>query len=659
MKKKPQQHKHNEDRFRTLTNKTIIQRTLVYVTNIPYCIIEGLTFPEISQRLSRFEYFGQYGEIVKIIPNIKTLHNIQSTTGPSFSAYITFRNPDSSVQCIRSTNGGWLEGKVLNSSLGTTKYCSHFLRGKQCINPECTYLHQLVSERDYVTKDDLTAGKNRIEEDISQRVAIDSAGKNYLPPVFAIEPVEIDLDTFTCECQNVMKMVGRYHKVFSKDGNNSYPVHSSLSPLRAFRYDQSDSPNIVVPNFIFFLYNTRSTNEPEVSIPKEWGDQQKIDSTGDEEEVLEESEEEKEVENKCEEEVKTQSIVCKDYLQSLKSIGKNMSIGELIRNYYGSANKMKGKQSDEQEKIEKCGTSEIRMPEMNEIGEMAVLNETEETSDEIEKKVETILEENEEESGGEEIEEVKVEKVKDEWTTVEKGRSFRKAKSKPSKHVGNKETEGESSETDNSAKDDLVRTKSDETSESEKLEKSEINEKSSEKYEERDEKRDRKSRKDQERQRLKEQEEKRLERERIEKERIEREKNEKLERERIEKERLDKEKKSKEKAKDDDSKDEQKSLKKNKLKNKKKNNKKKQTKRTTEKKEPIDEAQKPPTRELPKVRTQMDPLEIIETRVKELQKRCLQLFDRSSTQIQVLADRKVEITPIICQYPPSYFVVDH
>ena len=167
---------HNADRFRALQAKTIIQRNLVNVTNIAFNLFEKMTLAQIAQTLHRYEFFGQYGDVVKIIPNIKTLHNIQSSSGPSFSAYITYRSAESSTQCIRATNGSWLAGKALNASLGTTKYCSHFLRNKQCTNADCTYLHQLVSERDYITKDELTQSKNRVDEALSQRVAFDAAG---------------------------------------------------------------------------------------------------------------------------------------------------------------------------------------------------------------------------------------------------------------------------------------------------------------------------------------------------------------------------------------------------------------------------------------------------------------------------------------------------
>lgn len=38
---------------------------------------------------------------------------------------------------------------------GTTKYCSNFLRGIACQNPECMYLHYVGDQADTFTKEDL------------------------------------------------------------------------------------------------------------------------------------------------------------------------------------------------------------------------------------------------------------------------------------------------------------------------------------------------------------------------------------------------------------------------------------------------------------------------------------------------------------------------
>lgn len=40
-----------------------------------------------------------------------------------------------------------MDGRTLKASLGTTKYCSHFMKNQQCPKPDCMYLHELGNER--------------------------------------------------------------------------------------------------------------------------------------------------------------------------------------------------------------------------------------------------------------------------------------------------------------------------------------------------------------------------------------------------------------------------------------------------------------------------------------------------------------------------------
>ena len=44
---------------------------------------------------------------------------------------------------------------VLQASLGTTKYCSYFLKSMQCPKPDCMYLHELGDEAASFTKEEM------------------------------------------------------------------------------------------------------------------------------------------------------------------------------------------------------------------------------------------------------------------------------------------------------------------------------------------------------------------------------------------------------------------------------------------------------------------------------------------------------------------------
>lgn len=52
--------------------------------------------------------------------------------GPSASAYVTYNKPEDALKAILAVNNVHIDGRTLKASLGTTKYCSHFLRGTQC-----------------------------------------------------------------------------------------------------------------------------------------------------------------------------------------------------------------------------------------------------------------------------------------------------------------------------------------------------------------------------------------------------------------------------------------------------------------------------------------------------------------------------------------------
>jgi hypothetical protein len=54
-----------------------------------------------------------------------------------------------------------LSDRPLKVSFGTTKYCSHFIRGNSCPNPDCFYLHQVDKEREVSNGDTRTIFKEQ------------------------------------------------------------------------------------------------------------------------------------------------------------------------------------------------------------------------------------------------------------------------------------------------------------------------------------------------------------------------------------------------------------------------------------------------------------------------------------------------------------------
>ena len=130
---------------RALVDVRVIQYNLVYVI--------GLS-PKIAheETLRSHEYFGQYGNIVKLVVNRSHMQNGQHK---SASAYITFEKKESARESIAAVNGFWLDDRTIKASFGTTKYCNMFLKGITCGNPDCSYLHHLGDKSASFTKEQM------------------------------------------------------------------------------------------------------------------------------------------------------------------------------------------------------------------------------------------------------------------------------------------------------------------------------------------------------------------------------------------------------------------------------------------------------------------------------------------------------------------------
>ena len=102
-----------------LSQFRVIQRDLVYVIGIPIDIAQ-------EETLCRYEYFGQYGQIKKVVVNNQTMHTSSYQQKPTVSAYVTFLNIDDAWECIYAFETFSMNGHQLKASFGTSKYCSSF-----------------------------------------------------------------------------------------------------------------------------------------------------------------------------------------------------------------------------------------------------------------------------------------------------------------------------------------------------------------------------------------------------------------------------------------------------------------------------------------------------------------------------------------------------
>lgn len=112
-----------------------------------------------AEILKKHEYFGKYGKIHKVVINPSTTY--AGVQGPSASAYVTYVHNNDALRAIQSVNNITIDGRSIKTSLGTTKYCSHFMKNQVCPKPDCMYLHELGDTEASFTKEEMHQGKHQ------------------------------------------------------------------------------------------------------------------------------------------------------------------------------------------------------------------------------------------------------------------------------------------------------------------------------------------------------------------------------------------------------------------------------------------------------------------------------------------------------------------
>ena len=141
-----------EAKIKDVTNVRVIQRTLVYVIGIPQKYAT-------DENLRKNDWFGQFGTIKKIVIN-KRLYNLDTTV----SAYITFKTEKEAADAIAETDESLIDGNIIKSTYGTTKYCTFYLKNMVCQNYECMYLHSNGETKDAITKDEMYIVKHKLHD---------------------------------------------------------------------------------------------------------------------------------------------------------------------------------------------------------------------------------------------------------------------------------------------------------------------------------------------------------------------------------------------------------------------------------------------------------------------------------------------------------------
>ena len=125
----------------------IIQKNLVYLIGLSSDLVK------IESKLKSFEYFGQYGKIVKLVINKNKVYNSNGVNGPSYICFVTYSTVAESSLAILSLDDTIIDNHQLKANYGTTKYCMNFLKNWECKNKDCIYLHKLADEQDIVSRE--------------------------------------------------------------------------------------------------------------------------------------------------------------------------------------------------------------------------------------------------------------------------------------------------------------------------------------------------------------------------------------------------------------------------------------------------------------------------------------------------------------------------
>ena len=158
IKRESNSHRYNNHNYREkqemdeLTDSRIITKNLVYIIGLSSNIAN-------KEKLNKYEYLGQYGTIIKTVVNKNKAYNQNNPHGPSYSAYVTYSKPSEASIAILSLDNKMIDNHVIRASFGTTKYCSFFLKGIECNNKDCLFLHKWADESDIIKRGDLISNK--------------------------------------------------------------------------------------------------------------------------------------------------------------------------------------------------------------------------------------------------------------------------------------------------------------------------------------------------------------------------------------------------------------------------------------------------------------------------------------------------------------------
>ena len=107
---------------------------------------------------------AQYGVIEKCIINRNKEFTPKNSVGPCYSAYITYSSAREAAIAILAIDMFEYDSRKIRASFGTTKYCSFFLKGLQCKNKDCLYMHKDQPSSRILTKEIMSINNSLYQE---------------------------------------------------------------------------------------------------------------------------------------------------------------------------------------------------------------------------------------------------------------------------------------------------------------------------------------------------------------------------------------------------------------------------------------------------------------------------------------------------------------
>uniref|UniRef100_A0A1A9V7J4 C3H1-type domain-containing protein n=1 Tax=Glossina austeni TaxID=7395 RepID=A0A1A9V7J4_GLOAU len=92
---------------------------------------------------------------------LNRFYTLLQLIAPFALAYVTYVHNTDALRAIQSVNNITIDGLLIKTSLGTTKYCSHFMKNQQCPKSDCMYLHELGDPEASFTKEEMHQGKHQ------------------------------------------------------------------------------------------------------------------------------------------------------------------------------------------------------------------------------------------------------------------------------------------------------------------------------------------------------------------------------------------------------------------------------------------------------------------------------------------------------------------